>query len=155
MLNKACEMISPYIKKHSPWARFKLGLFRKELPALIPTSLSVVCHGQKIDGLAALLESGVSIRYLLMSPSPRIVTLGVLYPKLEVKIFNGGEQRLTAFHFVLANNPRMMWIEGYHPAHSLRAADCEFCPPWITKTDPRYDTLMKNFEEAWESSRRL
>jgi len=52
---------------------------------------------------------------------------------------------LQTSHVVLveAENERVMWIEGYHPADSTVAYACEFVAPDRAKKDARYDTYKK------------
>jgi hypothetical protein len=54
-------------------------------------------------------------------------------------------EKFSTFHPLLveANDHRIMWIEGYHPAGSTVAYSCEFVPPPEAQSDPRFDDYKK------------
>jgi hypothetical protein len=64
---------------------------------------------------------------------------------LNPKSVNAEERQIAdtfrTFHVLLieAGPDRAMWIEAYHPANSTVAYGCEFVPPELAATDPRYE----------------
>lgn len=116
------------------------------------TRLSVVCHGQRVDGLLPLLKKGVSIRYLVI-PSPLSVELPV-HSGLEYRLLENPGQMQT-FHFAYAEKPDMFWLELDHQANSREARNCEWVPPTTAERDQRLKTLRETFDQAWQIAQAL
>lgn len=135
MLDKAVHSLNPYCNDR--------------------TVLSVACSGQNPEGLDKLLKKGVAIRYLLVHPLSPEQILGLRGDKnLQYRVYNGTMTSLRNFHFVLGENPRMLWLELYHRENTNMATNCEWVSPQLTLLDPRWDRLKDIFEDAWQSQSR-
>lgn len=143
--------VAHYVYRNRKRASFRAILWASlrgaEPPKVEPTDISVVCHGQRIDGLQHLLEKGMRIRYLL-TPSPLSVAMPE-HPLFECRVFTGPLKQMETFHFVVAKNPDMLWVERSHPPNSFEAEDCEWLPPELARSNDRLQKLMAHFEKAW------
>jgi len=103
-------------------------------------------HGSKIYYIVA--NADARDRALLLKAASKLIprnggefNLCFLNPRSP----NQEERQLAdtfcTFHVVLveAGTTRAMWIEAYHPKDSTVAYGCEFVPPELAATDPRYD----------------
>lgn len=151
------DTVAHYIYRHRNRPSLRVSLWAwlrgTQAPKVEPTEISVVCHGQRIDGLQRLLEEGVRVRYLL-TPSPLSVAMPE-HPLLECRVFNGSVQTMKTFHFVVAENPDMLWVERSHLPNSFEAEDCEWLPPELAMKDDRPQKLMAHFEKAWACAKPL
>lgn len=108
------------------------------------------------------LKAGASIKYLLIDSTPQskmhLTTLSEKYPKLSVYLMDNIEkisdnsirhlaEEARTTHFVLFNHPKLMWLEGNHPAGSQTAFNCEFVNERRAKRDTRYDSLNRLFND--------
>jgi len=107
------------------------------------------------------MNEGNTISYLLINPSQNALSvfkkLKDKYPKrfyldtvrtdkdLKDEKANELVRKYEKFHFALFENPRQMWIEGYHPRGVDIAYDCEYVPPRKAFTDQRFDRFTSNF----------
>lgn len=49
-------------------------------------------------------------------------------------------------HFALIDEPKQIWIEGFHPKEYTEAQAVEYVPPNEAENDPRYLSLKHKFE---------
>lgn len=55
-------------------------------------------------------------------------------------------------HFLLAENPKLLWLEGHHPPGSTTAYDCKFVPPTDAAQDPRHKNLSVIFDKMFNAA---
>lgn len=112
------------------------------------------------------LKRGCHISYLLFDPSDDAVSklkelacshskqLTIYHVPAEKKAANAKEQQLLedlrTFHFLLAENPRFIWLERYHPSNSTTAYDCELVHPGPAEVDPRFASLLSKWDLVTE-----
>jgi hypothetical protein len=99
-------------------------------------------------GLTRLLDAGVRVRYIV-TPSNKTLKFPT-HPLLQVRRWNGPDDGMRVFHFVVGNELKMMWLERNHPHDSFTATDCEWVPPELADVDDRWGELSTIFEAAWE-----
>lgn len=110
------------------------------------TRISILCHGQNPLAIQKLLDKGMRIRYLLATPAP---AYKVVHPNIEYRIYTGPQTNFVLWHFALAADPKMFWLETLHYPGRNEAYNCEFNEPETAKRDSRYPRLLMEFEDMW------
>jgi hypothetical protein len=108
------------------------------------------------------LAKGVHISYVLVCPSQaalnRLMELKTKHGSDRLNIYclnpdrmEDGPDRETVkkmetFHFLLGDQPKLMWLERRHIPGTVIAEDCEFLKPELAAVDQRYNELKKVYD---------
>lgn len=114
------------------------------------------------EELAKWLGKGASVRYLLQEPLPEtpaavseVRQMAGGAGRLEIRdAFEDGPSGLvhhwSTFHFVIVENPDLLWVEGCHPRGATQATDCRFFDEKLAPAIPAYPMLRAQFDRVFE-----
>lgn len=120
------------------------------------------------EELAKWLRKGADIRYLLQEPLPEttqavedVRRMAGSSGRIEVRDADeDGPSDLighwSTFHFVIVENPDLLWVEECHPHHDTVAQRCHFFDATQANQIPAYPMLREQFDSIFQSeSKRL
>jgi hypothetical protein len=115
------------------------------------------------EELSQWLKCGASVRYLLQRPleeTPAAVrevrSLAGASGSLAVRQMeedgpSGLASQWSTFHFVIVENPNLLWVEECHPHHDTVAQRCYFFDDTRTASVPAYSVLQAQFDRVFAS----
>ena len=113
--------------------------------------------------LAKWLSQGAEVRYLLQEPLPEtshalqdVRRMAGSKGQIEVRDADeNGESGIIShwntFHFVIVENPNMLWVEECHPHHDTTALRCHFFDATQTPHIPAYPMLREQFDRVYQT----